>query len=1464
MSKEPLNEKKIYTPFVSLHNHTELGSPLDGMNNVHQLFEQAKRLRHRAIAITDHGTLTAHYDAWKASKKTGVKLIPGCEFYFAPDLTQKKSYHLVLLPKNHSGYKNILRLNYEAYKNQVSGYMGKKTPRISWEHLEEFNKDVICLTACSNGPIAKALIADGDMEEAESRLLRLKSIFKENMFLELQPHNLKTDDGKVDQVKLNNSLVDYAEKHGLKYVVTSDAHYLDKDHAKYHDMMLAIKDKKAVDDPKRFRYGVQDMYLKDYKEILEFFGKKIGVTALKNSVIIANMCEEPTYLEPKGPRLPRFPIENEVDYSQFLKWYEKSGGGVSEDKAYLRFQCMKSFKKRFGNLPSSEKKERWDRVKYELSILEARDFSSYMLIVADYINWAKKQGIPVGPGRGCVERDVPVYTSNGVKKIQDVSIGDKVFTHTGSLKEVKNTMVYDVNETMLNIKTFYGDAKGISMTKDHKVFGQKAIISEKYAKASDKSKKAYKKWKPPTDVVSEIKAEDLSVGDYIFYPYMEWKSEKVSFSLSSIDGFKKTKSKAKINLNEDIAWFLGKWVADGWISKVKYKWGICFNVSEKEQIERAKKCLKYIGIEKYGLYEKKYANCVYIESSNKLLYNWLKSLFPNYKQKSSTKHVPEIIFSLSRKLVLSFIEGCVDGDGHRSRSRIVYRTISRTLAEEIKMLINMVGLPASIQKQHPKAYKDRPASQTSYSVVWPNLSKRSVNYKRINGGFLVKISTILEVKDIEHVYDITVEEDHSYMTTYGAIHNSAGGSLVSYLISITSVNPLEYGLIFERFHNKEKKSFPDIDTDFAHPSRVKEYLKEKYGAERVASISNWSTLSPKVVIKDVARSLNLGGDKSTAFKISNHITSIMPDAKTIEEAMSMSKEFASFMEKYPKLYEYASKLQGLTRNWGVHAAGVVISDEPLYNFVPLRIDDTGQTITQWEKNRCEENGLIKMDILGLNTLNVISDVFDIIEKTKGRKISIEDIPLDDEKTFKMISSGKNAGVFQLESSLSPLCQKIKPNDVRMISDINALGRPSCSPEDRTNYIKRRFNIQKPEFRHETLKNALGDTFGVSLYEESMMTIAKDCAGWDLNQADALRKITKLKGKDPGLVLKTQNNFIKDCMSFKKIPYAKAKEIWDLEISPYGNYGFNKSHSILYSHISVYTAWLKCHFPTEFMCGLLRAEDPNSDKAQSYINESKGMKIDIHSPNINKSSYNYIVLSQKNILTGLSAIKGLGKKAVDEVMNNQPFINLADFLTKCSGRILNKTCVQSLSKAGALDLFGYTRKNIFENYAKFRTSARAKIKKGVDVKEIEFAKSEEEWSKREILVNEMSVLGRTISGSMHEAFEGYFTNSNNITYLNQVPSLRKGEVVKVEAIVKTLKKEFTIKNGNNKGRKFGKYLIEDKKGNLSEITLWTYDYEKYKSRLIDGIPFKAICKVNEYMGQKDLSLKTLESVYGSRV
>lgn len=1081
-------------PFVSLHNHTEVGSPQDGMNDVDELFKRAKDVDHPAIAITDHGTMAAHYDAWEASKKTGVKLIPGVEFYFNPDLSNKKgNRHMVLLPINENGYQNILRLNYESYKNPSFGFMQKIYPRISWEHLEKFGKDIVCLTACSNGLIAKTLIAEDNEELAICHLKRLRSIFGDRLFLEIQPHVLKTEDGNVDQVRLNEWLVGYANDNDMDYVATCDAHYLDKEHAKYHDLMLAVKDKKAVDDPNRFRYGTQEMYLKNYREIIDFFGYDVAKKAMKNSIKISNMCEEPSYLESRGTILPHYPVKEEKDYSVFIDWKDKNAPTVKEDKAYLRYKVVEGFDKMKEDLDQKDKKIYWERIIKELSVLESRDFSSYMLIVSDYTRWAKENKVATGPARG-----------------------------------------------------------------------------------------------------------------------------------------------------------------------------------------------------------------------------------------------------------------------------------------------------------------------------------------------------------------------------------SAAGSLVAKLIGITSVDPIKYDLLFERFHNKEKESFPDIDSDFSDPSKVKEYLRYKYGEDRVASISNWGKTTPKVVIKDVARSLRLGGDKSTAFKIANAITDIMPDTKTIEKAMEESAEFASYMEQYPELYEYASKLQNLTRNWSTHAAGVVIADRPLYEIVPLRIDKDGNVIVQWEKGRCEKFGLVKMDILGLKTLVVMEDTFKNILDMVGKEINEDVIPLDDPETFKLISDGDTAGVFQLESSMTPLCQKIRPSTIEEVADINALGRPSCSANDRRSYIRRKAGVEDVTYRHHTLERALKDTFGISLYEESMMTIAKDSANWDLDKADALRKITKLKGKDPELVLKTKSEFIRDSMSHSGMSYDKASEVWKFEIEPYGQYGFNKSHSISYSHISVQTAWLKRHYPSEYMCALINSEDPNSDKAQEYLSECKNMGIKILSPDINDSDWKYTVSEDGSIRTGLMAVKGLGAKAIDNIAENKPYSGMADFFYKTNSRVVQKTVIRSLAKSGALDGFGRTRKDIFENYVKLRNKVNSSVKKDIAIEDIEFKPSEEEWERKDLLWAEHEALGRTISGSLHEVFEGFFSNNSMVTKLSVAKELPKKTRIKVEVIIKNKLKELKVKKKTSPkcGRKFAKYLVEDVNGVTSELTVWPDEYDIYRNKFSDGIPIKAICSVDEYMEQKSLSLSEIESIYGN--
>lgn len=309
---------------------------------------------------------------------------------------------------------------------------------------------------------------------------------------------------------------------------------------------------------------------------------------------------------------------------------------------------------------------------------------------------------------------------------------------------------------------------------------------------------------------------------------------------------------------------------------------------------------------------------------------------------------------------------------------------------------------------------------------------------------------------------------------------------------------------------------------------------------------------------------------------------------------------------------------------------------------------------------------------------------------------------------------------------------------------------------------------------------------------------------------------------------------------------------------------SNSHSVSYSHISYYTAWLRCHYPTQFMCALLNSEDPNSDKSLEYLNECAKMGIVVRPPDVNKSSGKYVTKEDKEIVTGLTAIKGVGDTAIEEIINLQPYSSIVDFFYRTNARVVNKRVVEAMAKVGAFESFGRTRKDIFENHADYRELIAKEKKKGKSIEQIILPTYNDEWERKDLLVNEREVLGRTISGSLHEVFKGFFKQDSSITPLRKVASTEAGEKIKIEVIIKSLVKEFKIKRGKNIGKKFAKYLVEDSEGTTAELTVWQDDYEKYMSVLNDGLPMKAICKVDEYMGQKGLSLAVLQNVLGKKI
>ena len=788
---------------------------LDALTDVNKLFDRIKELGQTAVAITDHGTMAAHIDAFKASKNTGVKFIPGCEMYFVNSYEElggaerkgktERRKHIVLLAQNEKGYRNLLRANFIGFEHQVQ-VMGRVFPRINWSVLEEYNEGIICLTACANGMVSRA-ISENNYDEADKIAQRLLSIFKDRLYFELQPHHLKDKD--INQEEINRTLIEMGGKFGIPLVVATDIHYLTRKSEVYHDVLMAINSKKTVEDPERHRYGIDEFFIKSGEEVFDFlqkhYGPEVAHEAVSNTVKIANLCEDSKYIVPDKPHLPIFNVKDQPDYNAFNEWRVAAGVSedLAEDKAYMRYMCIAGFKEKFNHLSKEDRVKRWKRVRKEVKVLEGNNFSSYMLIVSDFIRWAEANGIMTGFSRG-----------------------------------------------------------------------------------------------------------------------------------------------------------------------------------------------------------------------------------------------------------------------------------------------------------------------------------------------------------------------------------SVAGCLVGYLLGIHKVDPLEYGLLFERFQNAQKKSFPDIDTDFTSAGRdlVVDYCKKKYGIFNCAQVSNINTYTPKNVIPDLVKSMrnvlpDLIMEGENYVRASNEIKAAIPEkdeedkkVKTLSKALELSSELRLLAKKCPELMKYAENIVGLPKGYSTHAAGLVISDVPIFEFAPLRIDKDGVIAVQVEKERCELVGLIKMDLLGLSTLDIIEEALKNISvlDSNGPK-SVHDIKLDDKEVYKMISDGFTKCVFQLgkSSMMASICKTLRPQNILDISIINALGRPSSSKEERQEFLDRRMNKKKVTYIHPSLEDSLKETNGLCIYEEQLMSVARDVAGWDLNKADSLRKLTKLKGKDENLAHQLEIEFIEGAMKTHSMSYELACEIWEKVVLKFAGYGFNK-------------------------------------------------------------------------------------------------------------------------------------------------------------------------------------------------------------------------------------------------------------------------------------------------------------------
>ncbi len=670
----------------------------------------------------------------------------------------------------------------------------------------------------------------------------------------------------------------------------------------------------------------------------------------------------------------------------------------------------------------------------------------------------------------------------------------------------------------------------------------------------------------------------------------------------------------------------------------------------------------------------------------------------------------------------------------------------------------------------------------------------------------------------------------------GPGRGSAAGSLVAYALRITDLDPIRHNLLFERFLNPERRSMPDIDVDFCIRGRdqVIQYVKDKYGADKVAQITTFGTLKAKAAIRDVGRALGL------SFAETDAIAKLVPASRQgfdcpLTEALKQEPRLNQLADDDPRvanLINHALRLEGLTRHSSTHAAGVVIANRPLVDHLPLYVDRDGGIVTQYDMSSVEKIGLIKFDFLGLKTLTLLHDCLDLVRESRGTAPDLETLPLDDPDAYGLVGSGNTTGIFQLESTgIRAMSVRIKPDCFEDLVAILALYRPGPLDSGMAEeYIKRKSGTEKTSYLHPALGPILKDTYGVIVYQEQVMQIAQTMADYSLGDADILRRA--MGKKDPEEMASQRRRFIEGARA-NGVRDDHATAIFD-QMETFARYGFNKSHSAAYALVSYHTAWLKAHYPVEFMAALMSSEMGDTDKVIKNLAECREQGVEVLPPDVNEGGAEFTVTGER-IRFGLSAVKNVGGKAVDAIKETRdrsgPFESLFDFCRRVDLKVVNRRVVESLIKCGAFDSTGVYRARLMvalddalkagQSSQRDRDSSQFGM---FDLLEVPTADpmdaytSVEEWTGGQLLAFEKETLGFYITGHPLDRFEDSCRRLGVVT-ANQVREHGSNGEVTMVGVVTALKLRNT-----KKGERYASFNLEDKSGFVDTIA-WPDTYRQ---------------------------------------
>ncbi len=711
----------------------------------------------------------------------------------------------------------------------------------------------------------------------------------------------------------------------------------------------------------------------------------------------------------------------------------------------------------------------------------------------------------------------------------------------------------------------------------------------------------------------------------------------------------------------------------------------------------------------------------------------------------------------------------------------------------------------------------------------------------------------------------------------GPGRGSAAGSAVAYALKITNIDPIEYDLLFERFLNPDRISMPDIDVDFDEDGRdvILKWVSEKYGRKRVANIITIGKMAPKQAIRDVARVL--GYPIETADKLAK----LVPDkGNKFVKAYELSPELKDIREngtpEEKKILEYAEKLEGSVRQTGIHACGVIIGRDDLENFIPLTQtkDSVLFAATQYEGSYVEDIGLLKMDFLGLRTLSIIKDAIENVKLSHGIDIDIDSIPLDDKKTFELYSRGETTGIFQFESDgMKKYLRQLKPTTIEDLIAMNALYRPGPM-EYIPEFIARKHGKKKIEYDLPQMEEILKTTYGITVYQEQVMLLSQKLAGFTRGMADTLRKAMGKKKKK--LIDELRPKFIEGCKK-NGIPEEKALKIWH-DWESFASYAFNKSHSTCYAHLSYQTAYLKAHYPAEFMAAVLSRNISEIKKVSVFMDECKRMGIQVLGPDVNESRARFTVNKDGAIRYGLAAIKGVGQGAAEEIVRereeNGPYKDIYDFVERVNLQAVNKKVLESLATSGALDnLSPYSRAQFFEPVAKGSgTFIEELIKYGTKIHQLnndatrlfgggnvttkrpEPTQKVPEWNDIEKLGREKELIGIYLSAHPLDEDMPVIKAHTTATLhdINSNLACFKGKEVKIAGIVLSSKRAIS-----KKGNPYGRFTLEDFTES-KDFALFGENYPKYSPLLLEGAKLLITGKVDKRRQDSDeLDFKILD-------